>query len=86
MGWDVTTLSGPLHHGMARPQVPDGGLCLQIWRVATNILNKQSRTDKNRWSSSLGLGVVTIPHFKKQFCYKISQRSSDLHGVFALTV
>jgi hypothetical protein len=29
---------------MARPQVADGGDGLQIWRVAANILNKQSRT------------------------------------------
>jgi len=32
------------HHGMARPQVADGRDGLQIWRVAINILNKQSRT------------------------------------------
>jgi hypothetical protein len=31
------------HHGMARPKVADGGDALQVWRVATNILNKQSR-------------------------------------------
>jgi hypothetical protein len=30
----------PCHHGMARPQVADGGEGLQIWRVAANILNK----------------------------------------------
>jgi hypothetical protein len=34
----------PCHHGMARPQVADGGDALQIGRVAANILNKQSRT------------------------------------------
>jgi hypothetical protein len=28
----------PCHHGMARPQVADGGVGLQIWRVAANIL------------------------------------------------
>jgi hypothetical protein len=33
------------HHGMARSQVADGGDGLKIWRVAGNILNKQSRTD-----------------------------------------
>jgi hypothetical protein len=32
------------HHGMARPQVADGGDGLQICRVAASILNKQSRT------------------------------------------
>jgi hypothetical protein len=33
----------PCHHGMARPQVADGGDGLQIWWVAANILNNQSR-------------------------------------------
>ena len=27
-----------------------------IWRVAANILNKQSRTAEKGWSSSLGVG------------------------------
>jgi len=27
-----------------------------VWRVAANILNKQSRTADNGWSSSLGVG------------------------------
>jgi hypothetical protein len=31
----------PCHHGMARPQVADGGDSLQFWREAANILNKQ---------------------------------------------
>jgi hypothetical protein len=34
----------------------DGGDGLQIWRVAANILNKQSRTADKGWSSSLGVG------------------------------
>jgi hypothetical protein len=46
----------PCHHGMARPQVADGGNGLQIWRVAANILNKQSRTADKGWSSILGVG------------------------------
>jgi hypothetical protein len=41
---------------MARPQVADGGNSLQIWNVAVNILNKQSRTADKGWSSSLGVG------------------------------
>jgi hypothetical protein len=28
---------------MARPQVPDGGDGLQVWRAAANAINKQSR-------------------------------------------
>jgi hypothetical protein len=44
------------HHGMARPQVADGGDALQLWREAANILNKQSRTADKGWSSSLGVG------------------------------
>jgi hypothetical protein len=44
------------HHGMARPRVADRGDGLQIWRVAANILNKQSRTADSGRSSSLGVG------------------------------
>jgi hypothetical protein len=33
----------PCHHDMGRPQFADGGEGLDIWRVAANILNKQSR-------------------------------------------
>jgi hypothetical protein len=37
---------------MARPQVVDGGDGLQIWKLAANILNKQSGTvDKGRFSN-----------------------------------
>jgi hypothetical protein len=42
----------PCHHNMVRRQVADGGDGLQIWRVAANILNKQSRTADRGWSSS----------------------------------
>jgi hypothetical protein len=55
----------PCHHGMARPQVADGGDGLQIWRVAANILYeyKQSQTADKVWSSSWGLGVgLTTPY------------------------
>jgi hypothetical protein len=34
----------PCQHGMARPQVAGGGGGLQTWRVAANVLTKQSRT------------------------------------------
>ena len=30
--------------------------CLQIWRVAANVLNNQSRTADKGWSSRLGVG------------------------------
>ena len=36
-------------------QVTDMGVGLQIWRLAVNILNKQSWTDDQEWSSSLGV-------------------------------
>jgi hypothetical protein len=52
---------------MTRPQVADGGEGLQIWRVAANILNKQSRTADKGWPSSLGVGRgLTTPHRKKR--------------------
>jgi hypothetical protein len=34
----------PCHRGIARPQVAHREDCLWIWKVAANILNKQSRT------------------------------------------
>jgi hypothetical protein len=34
------------HYGMACPLLAVGGKCLQIWREATNIPNKQCRTAK----------------------------------------
>jgi hypothetical protein len=46
----------PCHHGMALPQVADGGEGPQIWSISVNILNKQSRTADKEWSSSLGVG------------------------------
>jgi hypothetical protein len=46
----------PFHHGMARPQVADGGKGLQIWMAAANLLNKESRTADKGWSSSLVVG------------------------------
>jgi hypothetical protein len=47
---------GDCHHGMAHPRVADGGDGLQIWKVAVNTLNKQSRTADKGWSFSLGTG------------------------------
>ena len=37
------------------PWVADGGVGLQVWRLAANILNKQSWTADQEWSSSLGV-------------------------------
>jgi hypothetical protein len=47
----------PCHHGMARPQVATRGDALQVWRVAANILNKQSRTIEK--GLDLGAGLTT---------------------------
>jgi hypothetical protein len=41
---------------MARLHVAGEGDGLQMWRVAANILNKQSRTADRGWPSSLGIG------------------------------
>jgi hypothetical protein len=41
---------------MARPQVADGGECLQIWKVAANILVKLLDSDEDGWSFSLMIG------------------------------
>ena len=44
---------GPLTTAWRVPWVADGGVGLQIWRLAANILNKQSWTADQEWSSSL---------------------------------
>jgi len=46
----------PSHHDTARTQVADGTRGLQIWRVAANMLNEQSRTANTGWSSSMEVG------------------------------
>jgi hypothetical protein len=46
----------PCHHGMGCPQVADGGDGLQLWRVAANALNKQSRIAGKGWFSSSRVG------------------------------
>ena len=45
---------GPCHHGMARPQVADGGTASNM--VGSCELNKQPRTADEERSSSLGVG------------------------------
>jgi hypothetical protein len=45
---------------MARPQVSNGGDGLQIWRVAANILNKQSRTAGSPLADSSTLKMEAI--------------------------
>ena len=52
---------------MASPQFADGGEDFRVWRVAGNVLNKQSRTADNVWSSTLGTGGGNAnPHCKKK--------------------
>jgi len=50
-----------------------------VWRVAVNILNKQSQTADKGQSSSWGLGEVLItPHHKSVLCYDPLTKASDL--------
>jgi hypothetical protein len=85
----------PCHHGTARPQVANGGEGLQIWTVAANILNKQSRTADKGWPSSLGVGRgLTTPHRKKRNMLRnvnkgprnwtdTLERPKELHGLYS---
>jgi hypothetical protein len=58
-----------------------------IWRVAANILNKQSRTADKGWTpdwvgGGLG-GVLTTPYSKRITCYEIfTEKASDLNRYF----
>jgi hypothetical protein len=80
----VAMLGGsPCHHGMTRSRVADGRDGVQLWKLATNILNKQPRSNDKGWSSSLGLGVgLTTPHRKEQIRYEKLNKASDLDGFF----
>jgi hypothetical protein len=64
---------------MARPQVADGGDGLRIWRVATNILNKQSRTAGNGGPPAWGFGVMLKAPHRKKIMLKMSERKEDLY-------
>jgi hypothetical protein len=72
----------PCHHGMARPRVADGGYGLQMWRMAANVLNKQSRTADKGWSSAWELGEGLTIYRKKQLLWNVTQRlaGSYEHG------
>jgi len=49
-----------------------------IWRVAANILNKQSRTADKGWSSSLGVGRdAETPRRKKVPCCEKKKNTCD---------
>jgi hypothetical protein len=41
---------------MTRRKVTDGGYGFQLWKVAVNILNKQSRTTNKGCSPNFGVG------------------------------
>jgi hypothetical protein len=75
----------PCHHGMVHPQVADGGDSLQIWRLAANILNKQSWAADRWWSSSFGVGRganTPPPHHKPLICYGMYTRASEQDKFF----
>jgi hypothetical protein len=62
---------------MARPQVADGGDGLQIWWVAANILNEQSRTADSGWPSSLGVGHGDNKNKSVTKCHKNPRTWTD---------
>ena len=69
----------PVITALRVPWVGDGGVSLQIWRLAGNILNKQSWTADQEWSSSLGFGVrLTTSHCKNHLRSETSHRASKL--------
>jgi hypothetical protein len=76
------------HHSMVHPRVSDRGEGLQIWRVATNMLNKQSRTADSGWSSSLGFGRGANnfpPPLKLNVSYESLCTASEQDGLLGTT-
>jgi hypothetical protein len=62
------------HHGMARPRVSDRGDGLQIWRVAANILNKQTADSGGLPAWGLGGALTTLPR-TTQYLLRITTHS-----------
>ena len=69
----MSSVLSPCHHDMARPHnsVQDG---IQMRRLASGILTKQSETAEKRWCSSVGAGRgANNLHCWKLTYYKTSQ-------------
>jgi glycine cleavage system aminomethyltransferase T len=70
---------------MLYPLVKDGADSLQIWKVAANILNKQSQPTRGG-PPAWRLGKeLTTPHHTKLACYGMLYRASDLDEFFGTT-
>jgi hypothetical protein len=57
---------------------------LRIWKVAANLLNKQSETADKGWSSSLGVGRgLQLPAVEKQCvtCYVKKDHDPNFHHI-----
>jgi hypothetical protein len=50
------------HRNLAHPQVADRGESFQIWRVAVNVMNMQSRRADSGWYYNLRVGWT--PHIQ----------------------
>jgi hypothetical protein len=77
---------GPCHHGITLSQVVVGEDGFQIWKVTANVLNKQSWTVDEWWSSSLVLGeeLITL-HCKRPAYYDMLRRALNLRGLLGMT-
>lgn len=60
----TSTAKCPFATTMGSPKAASGGDSLQAWRVAANVLHKQSRTVDQRRSSSLVLGEVLMAYHR----------------------
>jgi hypothetical protein len=59
----------PCHHGIAHPQVAEGGDGFQIWKIAMNILNKESRrAEKDRYYRVLTMVYSTQRYWVFGLC------------------
>ena len=70
------------HRGMTRPQVADGGVGLQIWRIAASMLNKQSETAEKGYDlpSLWDVGGKQSCQRKKAEQYEVFRRASCLRS------
>ena len=76
MGWVLVVVCArrASQHGRY-PQFVDGGVSLQIWRLAANLLNKLLWTADQEWSSALGVWreANNLTLYKPSFFRNITQ-------------
>jgi hypothetical protein len=70
---------------MAHHQISDGEDCIQHWKLAGNIMNKQQQTADKGWSSCLVIGCGSDIYSTLKNLLKMLHRPLDFDRFFGMT-